>query len=78
MPINTTLVTGCAWVSALTPRRVARSISESRISLAKWMTWATISPAERFRARPPCPVAQKRQPMPHPTCVEMQAVRRSS
>ena len=38
---------------------------------------AIISPADRLRASPPWPVAQKIQPMPHPTWVEIHAVCRS-
>ena len=39
---------------------------------------STISPAVRLRTTPSRPLAQKTQPMPQPTCVLMQAVRRSA
>ena len=39
---------------------------------------STISPTVRLRSTPFKPLAQKTQPMPQPTCVLMQAVRRPS
>jgi hypothetical protein len=39
-------------------------------------TWATISPAVRFRPNPIVPVAQNAQSSGHPTCVETHSVRR--
>ena len=39
---------------------------------------STISPVVRLRARPSRPLAQNTQPMPQPTCVLMQIVRRVS
>ena len=78
MPISTMLLTGWTSRSARCPSAWAlldRRLPGSRAP--EWSTWATISPADRLRARPPWPVAQKVQPMPQPTWVEMQAVRRS-
>src|SRR6202022_3006686 len=46
--------------------------------LRKRTSCSTISPALRLRSTPFSPLAQKTQPMPHPTCVLMQAVRRRS
>ena len=41
-----------------------------------WISWWTISPAERSRLRPARPEAQNLQPMAQPTWVEMQMVLR--
>ena len=48
----------------------------SRTARATWTTWATISPAVRWRVKPIWPVAQKTQPMAQPTCELTQAVTR--
>ena len=40
-------------------------------------TCSTISPADRLRVRPACPVAQNGQPIPQPACDDTHAVARS-
>ena len=60
MPMTTMLLTGRA----------------SPASFLTCTTWSTISAEVMLRTRPSSPLAQKRHPMAHPTCVEMQSVLR--
>ena len=66
MPMNTTL-----------DSRVGSSSEPSRAAAAAWRTWSTISPVDRLRSSPPCPVAQNGQAIPQPAWLEMQTVARS-
>ena len=54
------------------------SRSSSRRSDCSRSICSTISPVVRLRVRPSRPLAQNTQPMPQPTCVLMQMVRRIS
>ena len=53
------------------------STRPSRMSAAAVRTCSTISPTDRFRSRPPWPVAQNGQAMPQPAWEEMHNVARS-
>ena len=51
-------------------------VSSGGRRLRRCSTCSTISSAERFRSTPLSPLAQKTQPIPQPTWVLMQTVRR--
>ena len=57
-------------IYTILPRRLCSML----LSLLMTSTWATISPAVKFRTNPPLAVKQKLHPTLHPTCVETHTV----